>query len=190
MSVAPRSGHRGPAAACPIERYPRCGSGAQAVPLRHRRYHHQLRRKAVHSTRTNALKACSIRAGGWGGRQTGKRRRDRGRGAALSHRSVAFPAASTTARRSRIRIGTPCGPHGTGPVRNGQSRNPTPTGMQGNPGRPLPLRWAAALIDRAEIATSLWLRIDGLHGPSTPPALFPHHHNPLPESVTRIGARP
>ena len=36
---------------------------------------------------------------------------------------------------------------------------------------------SAALIHRAEAATRLWLRSDGLHYLGAPPALLPHHHN-------------
>jgi NTE family protein len=35
---------------------------------------------------------------------------------------------------------------------------------------------SAALIHRAEAATRLWLRTDGLHRLGAPPALLPHHH--------------
>jgi NTE family protein len=36
---------------------------------------------------------------------------------------------------------------------------------------------SADLIHRAEAATRLWLRTDGLHRLGTPPALLPHHHH-------------
>ena len=36
---------------------------------------------------------------------------------------------------------------------------------------------SAELIQRAEAATRLWLRTDGLQRLGTPPALLPHHHN-------------
>ena len=36
---------------------------------------------------------------------------------------------------------------------------------------------SAALIHRAEAATRLWLRRDGLHHLGASPALLPHHHN-------------
>jgi len=36
---------------------------------------------------------------------------------------------------------------------------------------------SAALIHRAEAATRLWLRTDGLHHLGAPPALLSHHHH-------------
>jgi NTE family protein len=52
------------------------------------------------------------------------------------------------------------------------------------------------LIRRAEAATRLWLRTDGLHRLGIPPGLLPHHHDdqsdgvqPLPAPATMNGAR-